>query len=86
MYDEMNKIDKLYIPASELNKKTPKKNKDQEEDEFIGPPQVSLNSIINFRDLKGRTALHIAVAFNNKNAVETLLFLNANPLIEDIFG
>jgi len=28
----------------------------------------------------------MAVAFNNKAAVETLLFLNANPLIEDIYG
>jgi ankyrin repeat protein len=36
--------------------------------------------------MKGRTALHMAVAFNNKNAVETLLFLNANPLIEDVYG
>ncbi|CDW79967.1 ankyrin repeat [Stylonychia lemnae] len=87
MYEEMNKIDKLYIPQSELKKKTPKKNdQPSEEDEFIGVPQVSLNGIINFRDLNGRTALHVAVAFNNKNAVETLLFLNANPLIEDKFG
>lgn len=28
----------------------------------------------------------MAVAFSNKNAVETLLFLNANPLIEDLYG
>jgi len=42
--------------------------------------------MINFRDKHGRTALHIAVAFNNKAAVETLLFLNANPLIEDVYG
>lgn len=42
--------------------------------------------MINFRDQKGRTPLHIASAYNNKIAVETLLFLNANPLIEDIFG
>ena len=36
--------------------------------------------------MKGRTALHIAAAYGNKKTVETLLFLNANPLIEDIYG
>ena len=41
---------------------------------------------MNFRDLKGRTALHLAVAFGNRLAAETLLFLNANPLIEDLYG
>eukprot|EP00347_Sterkiella_histriomuscorum_P016183 403354171 len=89
MYEEMNKIDKLYIPQSELIKSAKKVKINQEEEkkeEFVGVPQVSLNGIINFRDLKGRTALHVAVAFNNKNAVETQLFLNANPLIEDIYG
>jgi ankyrin repeat protein len=45
-----------------------------------------MKSIINWRDRRGRTALHLAVAFNNKASVETLLFLNANPLIEDIYG
>lgn len=48
--------------------------------------QISTTGIINFRDHKGRTALHLAVAYNHKNAVETLLFLNANPLIEDLYG
>lgn len=43
-------------------------------------------SIVNFRDHKGRTPLHVAVAFGNKSSVETLLFMNANPMIEDIFG
>ena len=45
-----------------------------------------MKSIINWRDRKGRTALHLAVALNNKASVETLLFLNANPQIEDIYG
>jgi ankyrin repeat protein len=52
----------------------------------IGVDQPINKSIINFRDIKGRTPLHVAVAFNNKATVETLCFLNANPLIEDIFG
>jgi ankyrin repeat protein len=43
-------------------------------------------SIINRRDNKGRTPLFAAVAFNNKQAVETLLHLGANPHIEDIYG
>ena len=38
-----------------------------------------LNNIVNFRDVRGRTALHVAVAFNQRTAVETLLFLGANP-------
>jgi ankyrin repeat protein len=44
------------------------------------------NSIINRRDFKGRTPLFAAVAFNNKQAVETLLHLGANPHIEDVYG
>lgn len=42
--------------------------------------------IVNFRDKLGRTALHMAVAFGNKMAAETLLYLGANPHIEDVFG
>jgi ankyrin repeat protein len=43
-------------------------------------------SSINRRDNKGRTALFVAVAFNNKQAVETLLHLGANPHIPDVYG
>ena len=48
-----------------------------------GHPQVSMDSLINFRDYKGRTPLHIAVIWNNLNAVECLLKFKANTLIED---
>jgi len=41
---------------------------------------------MNFRDMRGRTALHVAAAFNNRSVCESLLFLGANPLIEDEFG
>lgn len=34
----------------------------------------------------GRTALHIAAIWGNKNVCETLLYLKANPLIEDGAG
>lgn len=71
LFDEMNKIDNLFI------------SKPYKKGEVL---QVSLKSMVNFRDRLGRTALHIAVAFENKAAVETLLFLNANPLIRDSFG
>lgn len=59
-----------------------------EDDLYVGVPQVSMQStsIINFRDLRGRTPLHIAVALGNRPACESLLFLGANPLLEDIFG
>jgi ankyrin repeat protein len=58
----------------------------ERDNENHGHPQVSMNSILNFRDHKGRTPLHIASIWNNKIAVETLLYLKANPLIEDGAG
>jgi len=45
-----------------------------------------MKSLLNFRDHKGRTALHIAAIWGNKEAAETLLYLKANPLIEDGSG
>lgn len=41
---------------------------------------------MNLRDKKGRTPLHMAIAFNNKEAAETLLHLGASPHIEDAYG
>jgi ankyrin repeat protein len=43
-------------------------------------------TIINFRDIRGRTPLHVAVAFNCRNAVESLLYLGANPHIPDNYA
>lgn len=51
-----------------------------------GQAQTSMKSIINLRDHKGRTALHIAAIWGNKDAAETLLYLKANPLVEDGAG
>ena len=34
----------------------------------------------------GRTALHIAVGVQNKACAETLLYLGANPHIQDCYG
>ena len=45
-----------------------------------------MKSLLNFRDFLGRTALHIAAIWGNKSAIETLLYLKANPLIEDGAG
>ena len=42
--------------------------------------------VMNLRDKKGRTPLHMAVAFNNKAAAECLLYLGANPHIDDCYG
>jgi ankyrin repeat protein len=42
-----------------------------------------MKSILNFRDHKGRTPLHIAAIWANKEACETLLYLKANCLIKD---
>ena len=41
---------------------------------------------MNYRDRQGRTALHMAIAFNNKVAAETMLHLGANPHIKDAYG
>ena len=51
-----------------------------------GHAQTSMRGLVNFRDFKGRTALHVAVIWGNKAACETLLYLKANPLIEDGAG
>jgi len=51
-----------------------------------GHAQTSMKSLLNFRDHKGRTPLHIAAIWGNKDAAETLLYLKANPLIEDGAG
>jgi ankyrin repeat protein len=45
-----------------------------------------MKSLLNFRDFMGRTPLHIAAIWGNKAAIETLLYLKANPLIEDGAG
>lgn len=45
-----------------------------------------LNAIMNLRDKKGRTPLHMAIAFNNKESTEALLNLGASPHIEDAYG
>ena len=44
-----------------------------------------IRGLMNHRDLKGRTALHMAIAFNNKVAAETLLYLGANPHVKDAY-
>ncbi len=45
-----------------------------------------MRGLINLRDHRGRTALHVAIAFNNKVTAETLLYLGANPHIKDAYG
>ena len=60
--------------------------RDADDLEKGGHAQTSMRSLLNFRDHKGRTALHIAAIWNNKAACETLLYLKANPLIEDGAG
>ena len=51
-----------------------------------GHEQTSMKSLVNFRDHLGRTPLHIAAIWGNKDACETLLYLKANCLIEDGAG
>jgi ankyrin repeat protein len=41
---------------------------------------------MNLRDTKGRTPLHMAIAFNNKDTVEALLNLGASPSLADQYG
>jgi ankyrin repeat protein len=75
MEDRMFQIDNLFSQGLEEREKRPC------ETQYCKP-----TSVINRRDHLGRTPLFVAVAFNNKQAVETLLYLGANPHIEDIFG
>ena len=42
-----------------------------------------MKCLLNCRDNKGRTPLHIAAIWGNKVACEALLYLKANALIED---
>jgi len=48
--------------------------------------QPSLLNVVNFRDNHGRTGLHVAAAHNNMAVCEILLFLRANPHVEDVYG
>lgn len=73
MYKEMDMPDGLHVD-------------DPFDGDEEGQPQVAMTSLLNFRDWKGRTPLHFAVMFNNKAACESLLFLKANPHIEDAGG
>ena len=45
-----------------------------------------LVSCLNFRDIYGRTPLHIATYFGNARAVEVLMFLKADSSVKDQFG
>ena len=54
--------------------------------EAVPVSKQMMRGLMNHRDNKGRTALHMAIAFNNKVAAETLLYLGANPHIQDAYG
>lgn len=69
----MDLIDSLFLENSEAIETLPTKK------------QVT-KGLMNCRDHKGRTALHMAIAFNNKVAAETLLYLGANPHIKDAYN
>jgi len=69
----MDLIDKLFIGEEEPVEEEPCST------------QYS-KGIVNHRDHKGRTPLHVAVSFNNKASAETLLYLGANPHIADVYG
>lgn len=61
--------------------------KDQgEAQEPIPSSRQVMKGLMNSRDSHGRTALHMAIAFNNKVAAETMLHLGANPHIKDAYG
>ena len=60
------------------------KKGDGEQNQVI--EQTGPKNILNYRDHLGRTALHLAVAVSNKEAVETLLYLGANPHVADVFN
>ena len=73
MENQMNLIDSLFLANVEAVETLPTKKQ-------------LVRGLMNYRDMKGRTALHMAIAFNNKVAAETLLYLGANPHIADAYG
>ena len=81
MLREMDSIDSHYVdcPFEPIERDPDHPQKGRQ-------PQASMKSLLNFRDYKGRTPLHVAAIFRNKAALETLLYLGANPLIEDGSG
>ncbi|TNV86076.1 hypothetical protein FGO68_gene9698 [Halteria grandinella] len=85
---KMTKIDQLCVPKGGPSPAEISFMDDDEDNPYVGAPQIALqpSSIVNFRDIRGRTPLFIAVAFNNRVALESLLFLGANPHIADIYG
>ena len=54
--------------------------------ESIPSSRQVMKGLMNYRDKNGRTALHMAISFNNKVAAETMLHLGANPHIKDAYG
>ena len=76
MIKEMDHSDSVGVDIKPLER-------DKENIERGGHSQTSMKSILNFRDHKGRTPLHIAAIWGNKEACETMLYLKANCLIED---
>ena len=68
MENQMDLIDTLFVNESEAIESVP-------------TSKQMVKGLMNCRDKKGRTALHMAIAFNNKVTAETLLYLGANPHI-----
>jgi ankyrin repeat protein len=56
------------------------------EDKEAKSPRKKKCLFVNHQDKLGRTALHTAVAFGNRIAVETLLYLGCNPHAKDFWG
>jgi len=82
MLREMDRTDGHHVDAVPFDPL----ERDEDNIERGGHAQTSMRGLINFRDFKGRTALHAAVIWGNKAACETLFNLKANPLIEDGAG
>lgn len=82
MLKDMNRSDNHHVDGISFEPF----ERDENDYQKGGHPQVSMRSLVNFRDHKGRTPLHVAAIWKNKNACETLLYLKANPLISDGAG
>lgn len=81
--DSTLRVDKVLDDMSEFPNITGKESDVNAEDLL---DEADYLYLLNFQDKLGRTALHYACFYGSVGVVEDLMFLKANPWIEDVLG